>query len=255
MKTNLLRPKLYAEEVSVGCQLGLGSPNVCELLAQAGFDWLIIETEHNAVDLGRIEHMLMAAQGTEATVLVRVPSANPLDIQRALDIGAEGILVPMVRTPEEARAIVAATRYPPGGVRGYGPLRASRYGLSGADYLRRANDNIVVILIIETPEALANLDAIAAVDGVDVLFMGLFDLSLGLGLDPMQLPHPQTDEASLRVIQACAKHGKPAGCGIGDPELLPSCLEKGFRMIGYTDYMLLANAAGQALAAKPKIEQ
>src|SRR5579862_6219978 len=136
MKKNLVREKLRAGEPAIGCFLGLGSPNVAELLAQAGFDWLVIETEHNALGWAEVEHMLMAMTGTDTVPIVRVPSSHGEHIQRALDIGAMGVLVPMVRSVEEARAIVRATRYPPDGVRSFGPLRASRYTFDNAAYLR-----------------------------------------------------------------------------------------------------------------------
>src|SRR5258707_9733105 len=110
MRKNWVREKMRAGQPTLGCFLGLGSPNVAELLAHAGFDWLVIETEHNGLDSAEIEHILMAINGTETIPIVRVPSANPVYIQRALDVGALGVLVPLVRTAAEARAIVAATR-------------------------------------------------------------------------------------------------------------------------------------------------
>ena len=188
MKTNNVRHKLLAGEAAIGCFMGLGSPNVAELLTRAGLDWLVIETEHNNLDTAQIEHILMAVQGSGAMPIVRVASAQQVYIQRALDTGAMGVLVPMVRTVEEAEAIVAATRFPPVGRRSFGPLRASHYSLDNADYLGRANDNMLVALIVETREMLDNLEEIAAVPGIDVLFLGPFDLCLALGLNPLQLP-------------------------------------------------------------------
>ena len=184
MKTNQVREKLRAGKTSLGCFVGLGSPNAAELLAHAGFEWLIIETEHSALDSAEIEHMLMAINGAEAVPIVRVPSADPVYIQRALDFGAMGIMVPMVKTVEEAQAVVRATRYPPAGTRGYNPLRAAHYSFDSKDYFYRANDNLLVALILETKEAVQSLEAIASVPGVDVLFLGPFDLCLSLGLDP-----------------------------------------------------------------------
>ena len=165
--------------------MGLGSPNVAELLAHAGYDWLVIETEHNGLDSAEIQHMLMAMSSTSVVPIVRIPSANPVFIQRALDMGALGVLVPMVRTADEARAIVAATRYPPSGKRSFGPLRAAHYGYDNLDYFNRANDNILVSFILETKEGVDNLDEIAAVEGIDAIFLGPFDLCLSLGLNPM----------------------------------------------------------------------
>ena len=126
---------------------------MAELMAHAGMDWLVIETEHNALDSAEIQHMLMAMNGSDTIPIVRVPSSNPAFIQRALDMGAMGIMAPSVRTADEARAIVSATRYPPVGTRTWGPLRASEYTFDNADYFHRANDNILVCLILETNEA------------------------------------------------------------------------------------------------------
>ena len=152
MKTNWVRQKLRAGQPTIGCFLGLSSPNVAELLAHAGFDWLVIETEHNSLDSAEIEHMLMAISSTETIPLVRIPSSNHVFIQRALDMGALGILVPFVKTVEEAEAIVKATRFPPHGTRSWGPLRASSYTLDTEDYFYRANDNILIALILETKD-------------------------------------------------------------------------------------------------------
>jgi 2-keto-3-deoxy-L-rhamnonate aldolase RhmA len=132
VKTNRVRARLQRGLPTIGCFLGLGSPNVAELLAQAGFDWLVVETEHNGLDSAEIEHMLMAISSSEAVPIVRVASANPVYIQRALDVGGMGILVPLVRTAAEAEGIVRATRFPPHGTRSWGPLRASRYTTQGA---------------------------------------------------------------------------------------------------------------------------
>ena len=127
MKTNFIRERLRRGQPVIGSFLGLQSPNVAELMAHAGFDFLVIETEHNALDSAEVEHILMAFSGTETVPMVRIPSASQVFIQRALDMGAMGIVVPSVRTPEEARAIVSATRYPPQGTRSWRPLHASGY--------------------------------------------------------------------------------------------------------------------------------
>src|SRR5436190_12615175 len=139
MRANWVREKLGAGQPTIGLFLGLGSPNVAELLSHAGFDWLVIETEHNGLDSAEVEHLLMAMNGADVIPIVRVPSANPVYIQRALDMGALGIMVPMVKSAQEALAIVAATRYPPAGSRSFGPLRASHYSFDNADYLAHAN--------------------------------------------------------------------------------------------------------------------
>ena len=121
----------------LGCFMGLGSPTLAEMLAHAGFDYLVVETEHNALDTAEIQQMLMAMNGTDTIPFVRLPSASPVFIQRALDIGAMGIVVPLVKTAAEAEAIVHATRYPPVGSRAFGGLRASHYTFDNQDYFYR----------------------------------------------------------------------------------------------------------------------
>lgn len=250
MRTNEVRQKLQAQEPTLGCFLGLGSPNVAELLAHAGFDWLVIETEHNGLDSAEIQQMLMALNGTEPIPLVRVPSANPVFIQRALDMGALGVVVPLVKTAAEAEAIVAATRYPPSGTRSFGPLRAERYTFDRQDYLARANQNLLVVLIIETAEALQNLEAIAAVEGVDVLYVGPFDLCLSLGWDPLQLPFPAYEAVIERVLAVGRQHKVAIGMGCASDAELRERRGQGSTFLSYgTDYMLLANAARAGVAA------
>lgn len=250
MRTNWVRERLRSGRAAIGCFLGLGSPNVAELMAHAGFDWLVIETEHNGLDSAEIEHMLMAMNGTDAIPIVRLPSANPIFIQRALDIGGMGVIVPMVRTAEEARAIVRATRYPPQGTRSFGPLRASNYSFDNADYLNRANDNMLVALILETKEAADDLEAIMSVEEIDAIYLGTYDLCLSLGLNPLFQPYPEIDAIIERALALGPKHGVAIGHGANTPEGLHQLQAQGFTMLGYgPDYNLLAKAAREGLAA------
>ena len=250
MRTNHVRQKLLAHEPTLGCFLGLGSPNAAELLAHAGFDWLVIETEHNALDAAEVQQMLMALNGSETIPLVRVPSANPVYSQRALDMGALGIVVPLVKTAAEADAIVRATRYPPLGTRSFGALRASRYTFDNEDYFQRANDNLLVVLIIETREAVENLEVIAAVPGVDALYFGPFDLCLSLGLNPFQQPFPEVEAIYQRSLAIGQRHGVAIGMGVGNVEQLHQRRAEGYTMLSYsTDYHLLVGAARTGVAA------
>ncbi|MDX6598210.1 MAG: 4-hydroxy-2-oxoheptanedioate aldolase [Gaiellales bacterium] len=242
-----LRARLLAGESTTGCFLGLGSPSVTELLGHVGFDWLVLETEHSAVDVAQLEHMLRALGASGSTPIVRVPPRDPVFIQRALDLGAGGVIVPLIRSAEEAREVVAATRFPPQGTRSFGPLRAARYSLDYARYLETANDEMLVGFIIETREALESIEEIAAVPGVDVLFLGLFDLCLSLGVDPLALPLPEVDAAIERVLGAGARHGVAVGHSARSRDELEQLRARGFRFIGYgTDYFLLLNAARAA---------
>ena len=250
MRTNWVREKLRAGQSTIGCFMGLGSPNVAELLAHLGFDWLVIETEHSALDSAQIEHMLMAMSGTDTIPLVRVPSSDPLFIQRALDFGALGVVVPLVKTAAEVERIVRATRYPPVGTRGFGPLRASHYALDYPNYFTRANDNIIVALILETKEAVENLEELAAVPGLDAVFLGLWDLCLSMGLNPLEMPFPETEAAIQRALEVGRKTGLAIGFGADTPEELRKRQDEGFTFLACApDYYLLAGAARAGLAA------
>ena len=163
-------------------------------------------------------------------------------------MGAMGVVVPMVKTVEEAECIVRATRLPPEGIRSWGPLRGSHYGFDTEDYLRRINNNILVVLIVETREAVDNLDAIAAVPGVDVLTLGPWDLSLSLGLNPLDLPLPEVDAVLSRMVEVARTGQVSAGGGVDTPEELREFYARGVMFLEFgTDYSLLANAVQQSL--------
>lgn len=249
MNQNPVKERVARGEETIGCFVALESPRVAELLAYAGFDWLVIDSEHTGLDLGGVQELVVAVGGAGAVPLVRVGSAAALLIQRVLDVGAMGVVVPMIRTAAEAEAVVAATRFPPEGKRGFGPLRAARYSLDYEDYLRHANENIVVVLILETREALDDIERIASVPGIDALFFGLFDLCLALGLNPLDLPLPEVDAAIERVLAVGRQTGVAIGIGMSTPEELLRRREQGFRFLGYgPDYALLIEGARAGLA-------
>lgn len=189
----------------------------------------------------------MAIGNTEAVPMVRLPSADAVGIQRALDIGARGIMVPMIRTADEAMRVVAATRYPPLGSRGFGGLRAGGYTFQNQEYFASANETSLVVLIIETKEAVENIEAIARVPGVDVLMIGTFDLYLSLGLDPFQQPLSEGEQAIERILEAARKYNRAVGGAYGSAADLAKRQQQGFRMLAFTDYTLLANAAKAVL--------
>jgi 4-hydroxy-2-oxoheptanedioate aldolase len=250
MKTHQIREALREGRPTIGCFMSLGSPSAAELLGHAGFEWLVIETEHTGLDAAEIQQLVTAIDSTPAVPLVRVHSIDKVAIQRALDIGAMGIVVPLVKTAEEAAAIVDATRFPPRGTRSFGPVRAARYGFDNADYFNRANEQIVVMLILETQEALDNLPEIGSVEGIDALYIGPFDLSLSLGLDPMSSPSPELERAIRSALETCNAHHVPLGIPVRTPEELRRRREEGFSLFGFgPDYLLLGDAARAGLAA------
>ena len=229
MRTNTVLERIRSGRAAFGCFLGMGSASVAELLAHAGCEWLLVEMEHNGLDVAEVERLLMAMSGAETVPLVRIPSAEPVFIQRALDIGGMGIAVPMVRTAAEAEAIVRATRYPPHGSRSFGPLRASRYTLDYERYFEQANDNLLVMLIIETVEAVENLEEIASVPGIDVLFLGAFDMCLSLGLNPFEMPHPEIEAIEKRALAVAKACGVAVGAGAGSRKSSNAALPRALR--------------------------
>jgi 2-dehydro-3-deoxyglucarate aldolase len=250
MRPNLVRDKIKKGEASIGCFLGLGSPTVAELMARAGFEWLVIETEHNGLDSAEIQNMLMALNGSSTIPLVRIPSLNSDYIQRALDIGAMGIVVPMIRTADDIRKFIKATRFPPEGTRSFGPLRASNYMFDANDYFLHANSNILTMAIMETKEAVQNLAEIAAVPGLDAIIIGPYDLCLSLGLDPMKMPHPEVEAIVKRVLEEGARNNVGIATHALTPDEVIQKRAEGFKMISYAmDYYLLARSAREGVDA------
>ena len=249
MRTNWVKERLKDGQPTVGCFLGMGSPRVAEQMAHAGFDFAVIEMEHTAIDFNDVEHMLMAMSGTKVIPLVRLPSSDQVFIQRALDAGGMGVVVPLVKTAAEAEAIVKATRYPPHGIRGFGPLRASNFTLDYPDYIARADENMLVALLLETKEAIDDLEAITAT-GIDALYLGLWDLCMSYGLNPINMPFPEIDAAIDRAIEVCRSAGVALGIGSGTPDELLSWKKRGLTFLGYgPDFILLANAARAGVEA------
>jgi len=228
---------------SFGTWISSSSLPCLDALKETGFDWFMIDTEHAHVNPETLASMVgLLGQGTPVP-LVRVGNVDQYLIKQALDSGAQGVLVPLVSTEAQARAAVSFAKYPPDGVRGIAAAPASRYGVNLSKYLRSANAETLVGVQIETTEALDHLEAIAAVDGVDLLFVGPQDLTLNLGLMDDR-KHPKLREAMGRVADAARRHGKVAGTLVVDPEERKTAVELGFRFISLaSDIRLLLNGA------------
>jgi 4-hydroxy-2-oxoheptanedioate aldolase len=190
--------------------LAIPSGFSAEVMAHQGFDSLTVDMQHGIVDYQAAVSMLQGISTTGVMPLARVPWNDPARLMKILDAGVYGVICPMINTREQAEAMVAACKYPPLGYRSFGPVRASVY--AGTDYVEHANDDIVVMPMIETAEALKNLDDILSTPGVDAIYVGPSDLSLALGCKPRL---DQTDapvvEAQQRIVEACKKHGVIAG--------------------------------------------
>ena len=194
-----------------------------------GFDWLVIDMQHGTSDYSSMLGMLQGISTTDTTPFVRVPWNDPSTIMRALDAGAYGVIVPLVNNREEAERAVAACRYPPVGERSSGPVRAAMYG--GDNYLSEANDNIAVVVMIETAEALENLDDILSVEGVDAAYIGPSDLAYAIGIPPTGDNHdPKHIETVHAIFDACKRHGVAPGVHTGGVEFTNRWLDHGFQM-------------------------
>lgn len=236
-------------QAPLGTWLMAASPLVAEALGHAGFDWVVVDMEHAPLEVPGVVSMLQALSGTRAVPIVRTPWNDAVAIKRVLDAGATTLLVPFVQTADEARAAVAATRYPPQGVRGMaGMSRASRFG-TASSYLQRANDEQAVIVQLETPQALAALEDIAAVPGVDALFIGPADLSGAMG-HPGQPGHPAVAQAVADAVRRAKAVGRPIGIITASPESLAQHRALGFDFLALDcDLGLMMRAAHDALAA------
>jgi 4-hydroxy-2-oxoheptanedioate aldolase len=241
---NSLRARLASSRTpSFGTWIASSSIVAVDALRGLGFDWLMVDTEHAPVNPETVAAMLSLLGDSGPTPFVRVGDVDQYLIKQALDSGAQGILVPLVSTPAQAKAAVAFAKYPPEGVRGVASAPASRYGRELASYLRSANAETMVGVQIETREALENLEAIAGVEGVDLLFVGPQDLTLNLGLlDDRK--NPKLREAMRKVVEACDRHGKTPGTLVIDAEEKRVAVELGFRFISLaSDIRFLLNGA------------
>ncbi|OBX04335.1 alpha-dehydro-beta-deoxy-D-glucarate aldolase [Gallibacterium genomosp. 3] len=211
---NLFKQKLLKGETLIGCWSALGNPITTEVLGLAGFDWLLLDGEHAPNDVLSFIPQLMALKDSDSMPIVRPPQNEPVVIKRLLDIGFYNFLIPYVENAEEAAQAVAATRYPPAGIRGVSVSHRSNGYATVPNYFSMINDNITVIVQIESQEGVDNVDAIAAVEGVDCLFVGPGDLSAALGYLG-QPNHPEVQKVIKAIFECTKKHGK--ACGILAP--------------------------------------
>jgi 4-hydroxy-2-oxoheptanedioate aldolase len=245
-----LKQRLRDGGVAIGAFLSLADPAVAEILAGAGYDWVWIDTEHSPWSLRDLQTSLMPFQRTATVPIVRIPWNDPVHVKQALDAGALGIIAPMVRTVEEARALVSACRYPPAGTRGFGPRRASAWGRNIEPYMAQANDAILVIPQIEDWRTAEIIDEVLAVPGIDGVGIGPNDLSGTVGA-LRQHDHPQVKGSIERILAAARSRGMPACMGIvTPPERTAELAATGVRLqLVAADVGLLVGGYDKALAA------
>ncbi len=244
MRPNRLKQLWREDRPAIGGWLNIGDAFVAEIMARQGFDWVCIDTQHGLIDYSAAVHMLQAISQTDAVPVIRVPWNEPGVIMKALDAGAYAVIIPMVNTPDQAAAAVAACRYAPVGIRSMGPVRASAYG--GADYGAHANDEVACVVMIETQEALRNVESIVSVPGVDAVYIGPSDMSLSLGLGIMaDNEQPEFAAARKTIVEACRRHGVVAGIHT-NTQYARARIEEGFRLVLVTSDV---NVLGRGLRA------
>ena len=211
IRPNRVKQKLRAGKTVWSSSVRLPDPGLCELLGYAGWDFVMLDCEHGAVDASTLESLAIGCYAGNTTPIVRVLRPNdPEAVMHALDLGAQGVLIPHCRTADDARRLVSAGMFPPRGTRGFGAGRAAMWGrVSGPDYLKAANDEVVLLALIEDPEGVENVEAIAAA-GLDGLWVGTGDLALAYGVGGYR-NHPKVQQAAERILAACLKHNVACG--------------------------------------------
>jgi 4-hydroxy-2-oxoheptanedioate aldolase len=226
IESNVVLDKLRRGEPSVGTWISLGTPISAELQAQVGWDWLLVDVEHSTVGYDGMVNCFRAAQLGGCAPFVRVPWNETIWIQRALDAGAMGVLVPMVGTRGDAEFAVSNTRYAPAGIRSNGGSRLSAY--TGRDYSRWVEDNLAVMVQIETAEAVDNLAQIVSVPGIDACYIGTSDLMLSLGLGEMGTEH---EKVVQQVLATCRAAGMPCGAWCNTGAEVARRIAEGFQFL------------------------
>ena len=234
-------------EPSIGSWMSMAHPSIAEILAMAGYDWIVIETEHTAIDVSEVLRLIIAIEQRGSVPLVRLAWNDPIQAKAVLDSGAAGVLVPMVNTKADAELAVSMTKYPPLGYRGVGLARAQGYGINFDAYVTNANADTLLLVQIEHREAVENIEQILSVTGIDGVFIGPYDLSLSLGI-PGSLNHPDILAAKQKVLSATLAHGLIAGMHFVQPQTAASDCQKaiseGYRFIALgTDILFLGDSA------------
>jgi 4-hydroxy-2-oxoheptanedioate aldolase len=233
MIKNIVKQKLRNGEKALGCFIGFHSPSIVEMLGHSGFDFVVIDNEHGPFSWSEVEEMIRAAELSNTVPIVRV-AYDPSDIQKALDRGALGIHVPMINTKEQAEEVVQRAKFPPVGKRGTAySCRSAQYGVGGgASYLAKANEEILVAIHIETPEAVENIEHIMSVPGIDVCYIGPTDLSVTMGYQAEGPSHPEVQRAMDRVLACGQKNGVMVGIHVGNAQGASSKFKWGAKYIG-----------------------
>ncbi|HNQ68843.1 MAG TPA: aldolase/citrate lyase family protein [Bacteroidales bacterium] len=245
MKNKTLKKKLKKNEITIGSWITIGHPAIAEILSNAGFDWLTVDIEHNSIDNLMVQNLISTIQSKNIAALVRVSKNEEVVIKHVLDAGADGIIVPMINTAEEAQKAVEYAKYPPIGKRGVGLSRAQNYGLGFNDYKEWVKNDLVIIAQIEHIEGVKNIQKIISTKGIDGIIIGPYDLSGSLGY-PGEYERDEVKEALNKVKQICLKANFPLGYHVVPPdiELLKSKIIEGYKFLAFsTDFYFMGDTA------------
>jgi 2-keto-3-deoxy-L-rhamnonate aldolase RhmA len=248
---NRFRRALLDRTLTIGSWIQLSSPAIAEIMAQAGYEWLCVDCEHTEMQVAELAAHARAMQAYGPAPLCRVQSCETMAIRRALDMGVQGVVVPLVNSPEQAELAVAAAKYPPRGIRGHAYHRGNGFGAQFDAYAQQANDEIAVVVMIESRQAVEQIDAIMAVDGVDAAFIGPYDMSGSYGC-PGATSSPVILDACDAVVAACRRAGKTAGLHVVHPtaESFRRTVDAGFTLLALSaDTIYLRQASHGALAS------
>ncbi|WP_186446207.1 HpcH/HpaI aldolase family protein [Paenibacillus cremeus] len=250
---NVVKTKLQQGGTAVGCFIGFHSPTLVEMLGDSGFDFVVIDNEHGPFSWSEVEEMVRAAELAGTVPIVRV-AYDASDIQKALDRGAYGIHVPMVNTREQAQEVVQRAQFPPAGKRGTAySVRSARYGTrGGADYLKASNEQILIAVHIETPQAVENIEEIMNVQGIDIFYIGPTDLSVTMGYAVEGPEHAEVQKAMETVLTCGRKLGRTVGIQVGSAAGVTAQLNWGAKYVGvgitpvlYSAFKEVSNAGKQ----------
>ena len=230
-----LKSKLARSELTIGSWITLGHSAIAEIMASAGFDWLVLDMEHSVLELGEVQTIIQVLDKQHCPAIVRLTSNQPDQIKRVMDAGATGVMVPMVKSAADAHAAIQSVYYPPRGQRGVGLARAQGYGASFSEYQRWLEQNAIVVVMIEHVDAVNDIDAILSVPEIDAYIIGPYDLSGSMGR-PGELNHADVQAAIELVLRAGQRAEKPGGIHViePDPNALQQRIRSGFNFLGYT---------------------
>lgn len=246
----MLKSKLINNKLTIGSWITIAHPSIIEVMATAGFEWLVVDMEHTSIDLSQAHILIATIQANNMKALVRVSKNEEVIIKRVLDMGADGIIVPMVKNASEAKEAIDYAKYPPVGKRGVGLFRAQKYGQGFNEYKQWVKDELVVIAQIEHIEAVNNIEEIITIDGIDGVIIGPYDLSGSMGY-PGDFYRDDVSQAIQRVVDVCKVHNKPSGFHIieSDPAKLQQRINEGCTFLAFSvDFFFLGDKAREGMS-------